>query len=67
MPPQINGIISGLTEYLPENTNKPLSHSIIRLKKVNLAMTGVYTCKISTILEDIAESRRMTVYGNFLL
>ncbi|KAH0567653.1 uncharacterized protein LOC123264106 [Cotesia glomerata] len=62
MPPQVNGIISGLTEYLPENTNKPLSHSIIRLKKVNLAMTGVYTCKISTILEDIAESRRMTVY-----
>ncbi|XP_057325837.1 uncharacterized protein LOC130667923 [Microplitis mediator] len=62
MPPEDKGILSGLTEYLPENINRPYSRSIIRLKKVNLAMTGVYTCSVSTILEDSTESKKMTVY-----
>ncbi|XP_034940856.1 uncharacterized protein [Chelonus insularis] len=62
MIPQDIGIISGLTEYPIENINQPLSRSIIRLKKVNLAMTGDYTCSVSTFHEDDSKAKTMTVY-----
>lgn len=64
MNPENIGVIEGFTEYPAENINRPMSHSIIRLTKVNLDMTGDYTCSVSTFLEDDAKSKRMTIYGN---
>ncbi|XP_015121451.1 uncharacterized protein LOC107044174 [Diachasma alloeum] len=62
MEPQDIGIISGLTEYPTENMVHPQSHSIIRLKKVTVEMTGNYTCSVSTFSEDAAAAKHMTVY-----
>lgn len=64
--PQDIGIISGLTEYPSENMNQPQSHSIIRLKKVTIEMTGDYTCSVSTFSEDVTAAKHMTVYGKIV-
>ncbi|XP_012265708.2 uncharacterized protein LOC105691653 [Athalia rosae] len=63
MSPQDIGVIKGLTEYPEDAVSRPKSHSIIRLKEVTLAMSGNYTCSVSTFEEEDIKTKRMIVYA----